>query len=189
MNIKKLTLLFTIISIATFSQEKNTIKEQFENVYRTSTTYQVYKVISKDNYENLKDNVLDSLTKAKEFINEKQTSLQIEKDRIDKLNEKLEKTEAQLERVTLKENSILFLGTPISKLTYNLIMWLLVIALSVMLGYFVFKFFRSHVLTKQAEDNLETVELEFEQHRKKSLVREQKLRRELQDEINKQKNN
>jgi predicted dithiol-disulfide oxidoreductase (DUF899 family) len=32
------------------------------------------------------------------------------------------------------------------------------------------------------------VEQEYEQHRKKTLVREQKLRRKLQDEINKQRN-
>ena len=56
------------------------------------------------------------------------------------------------------------------------------------LTYFIFKFSKSNVLTKEAKSNLIEVEQEFEQHRKKTLEREQKLRRQLQDEINKQRN-
>ena len=44
------------------------------------------------------------------------------------------------------------------------------------------------MLTKQAQENLITVEEEFEAHRKKALEREQKLRRQLQDEVNKHRN-
>ena len=39
------------------------------------------------------------------------------------------------------------------------------------------------------QNNLLDVEQEFEQHRKKSLEREQKLRRQLQDEVNKHRGN
>jgi hypothetical protein len=53
------------------------------------------------------------------------------------------------------------------------------------LFYFIFKFSSSNVLTKEAQNSLLDVEQEFEQHRKKSLEREQKLRRQLQDEVNK----
>ena len=56
------------------------------------------------------------------------------------------------------------------------------------LSYFIFKFLRSNVLTKEAKNNLIDVEQEFEQHRKNTLQREQKLRRQLQDEINKHRN-
>jgi len=44
------------------------------------------------------------------------------------------------------------------------------------------------MLTKRAERNLKDIEIEYEQYRKKALEREQKLRRALQDEINKQRN-
>jgi len=50
------------------------------------------------------------------------------------------------------------------------------------------KFKNNIYLTKKAEKNLKDVEIEYEQHRKKTLDREQKLRRTLQDEINKQRN-
>ncbi|WP_407267387.1 hypothetical protein R8G64_12630 [Tenacibaculum maritimum] len=42
-------------------------------------------------------------------------------------------------------------------------------------------------MTKEAKNNLAEIEQEFEEHRKKSLEKEQKIRRQLQDEINKQR--
>jgi hypothetical protein len=45
------------------------------------------------------------------------------------------------------------------------------------------------VLTKEAKANLQEAEEELTLFRKKSLEREQKLRRQLQDEINKNRNN
>ena len=53
MKLALLTLLITINTLSIFSQkeikEDNSIKGQFDKIYRTSTTYQVYKVISKKN--------------------------------------------------------------------------------------------------------------------------------------------
>lgn len=187
-----LTLLFILTSLTFFAQEEvkedNSIKGQFDKIYRTSTTYQVYKVISKEKYEKLKANVLDSLRKSEKTISEKDNLLKSERNSIEKLNTDLEKTKEELELALAKENSISLLGFQVSKVTYNLVLWLIIIVLALALAFFVFKFSRSHILTKEAKENLETVEEDFENHRKKSLEREQKLRRQLQDEINKQRN-
>lgn len=187
-----LTLLFILTSLTFFAQEEvkedNSIKGQFDKIYRTSTTYQVYKVISKEKYEKLKANVLDSLRKSEKTISEKDNLLKSERNSIEKLNTDLEKTKEELELALAKENSISLLGFQVSKVTYNLVLWLIIIVLALALAFFVFKFSKSHILTKEAKENLETVEEDFENHRKKSLEREQKLRRQLQDEINKQRN-
>ena len=192
MKLTLLTLLITINTLSIFSQEEikedNSIKGQFDKIYRTSTTYQVYKVISKEKYETLKANVLDSLRKSEKTISEKDNLLKSERNSIEKLNTDLEKTKEELELALAKENSISLLGFQVSKVTYNLVLWLIIIVLALALAFFVFKFSKSHILTKEAKENLETVEEDFENHRKKSLEREQKLRRQLQDEINKQRN-
>ncbi|WP_334057086.1 hypothetical protein [Polaribacter sp. P097] len=192
MKFRIITLLLLITSITISAQEEtkedNSIKGQFDKIYRTSTTYQVYKVISKDKYETLKANVLDSLQMSEKVISQKDILLKSERDSIEKLNAELEKTKQELEAALIKENSISLLGLQVSKVTYNLVLWLIIILLALALAFFVFKFTRSHVLTKEAKENLETVEEDFENHRKKSLEREQKLRRQLQDEINKQRN-
>lgn len=182
-------MFLTVVSLAQETpQEDTSIKGQFDKIYRTSTTYQVYKVISKEKYLQLKKNVLDSLKKSEKLISEKENLLKTERNNIKELNTSLKKTKSELKIALEKENSISLLGIQVSKTVYNLTLWIIIIALALGLAFFVFKFSRSNVLTKKAQENLEDVENEFENHRKKSIEREQKLRRQLQDEINKQRN-
>lgn len=184
-----LSIFFILITLTSFSQEElqedNSINGQFDKIYRTSTTYQVYKVIGKDKYQVLKKNVLDSLKNSKNTILEKENLLKKERENILRLNASLNKTKSDLDEALKKENSISLFGTQVSKVVYNLTLWIIIITLSLLLAFFVFKFSRSNILTKKAKENLEDVEQEFESHRKKSIEREQKLRRQLQDEINK----
>ncbi|QTD37460.1 hypothetical protein JL193_15440 [Polaribacter batillariae] len=175
-------------------QEDNSLEGQFDKIYRTSTTYKPkgtpkrYKVVDIKKYEELKSNVLDSIKVFQKLVLEKESLLKIEKDNIQKIQTNLSKTQLDLETATNKENSIPLFGLQLNKTTYNLILWGVILVLTLALSYFAFKFSRSHVITKEAQSNLLEIEQEFEQHRKKSLEREQKLRRQLQDEINKQRN-
>ena len=184
-----LTLSVNIcFSQETTIEEDKSINGQFDKIYRTSTSYQTYKVISKDKFQELKENILDSIKQANSKIVEKERLLKIEKENSKNLQVELTKTKEELKAALEKENSISLFGLSLSKITYNLILWVIIILLASGLGIFIFKFSRSNVLTKKAKENLEDVEHEFETHRKKSLEREQKLRRQLQDEINKQRN-
>ena len=190
---KSFLITFLILTASfSFSQEiteePNSIENQFDKIYRTSTSYQVYKVISKKAYQGLKVNVLDSLNSSKKIILEKERLLKEEKNTIEETKKLLSKTQLDLETANQKENSISLFGLQLSKISYNLLLWGIIILLLLGLSYFIFKFIKSNVLTKEAKNNLINVEAEFELHRKKSLVREQKLRRQLQDEINKQRN-
>ena len=192
----KFNILFILfISINSFSsysqeevQEDYSIKGQFDKIYRTSTTYQVYKVIGKDKYQKLKSNVLDSLKNSKRLISEKENLLKSEREKIQKINISFNKTKVDLEAALQKENSISLFGAQLNKITYSIILWLIIIALTLCLIFFVFKYSKSHVLTKEAQENLNDLEEGFDNHRKKSIEREQKLRRQLQDEINKHRN-
>jgi len=189
------TLFLLFIQYTSFSQENNnvviedkTLEGQFDKINRISTSYQTYKVISKDKFQELKNNVLDSIKASNKDLKEQKVLLKNERDNVAKLNAELNKTKEDLKKTQEKENSISLFGFQISKVTYNLILWLIIISLALALAFFVFKFSKSNILTKKAKEDLEDVEQEFEVHRKKSLEREQKLRRQLQDEINKQRN-
>lgn len=187
-----LVTIFLLLQLVCFSQEnkseENNLKGQFDKIYRTSTTYQTYKVIKIDKYIQLKENVLDSIKEINKETSEKDLLLKTERKNVNRLNIELNNIKEDLKGSLEKENSISFFGIQLSKTSYNLILWSIILSLSIGLSFFIFKFSRSNVLTKKAQENLIEVEKEFEQHRKKSLNREQKLRRELQDEINKQRN-
>lgn len=192
MKIQKLTTLFLLISLISFGQEvvkeNNTLENQFDKIYRTSTSYQIYKVISKTGFQNLKANVLDSLKVSKQLVSEKENVLKVERTNNEKTKVALTKTQQDLEIALNKENSISLFGLEVSKATYSLILWSLIIMLFFGMLFFIFKFFRNNVITKEAKNNLIDAEQELEDHRRKSLERQQKLRRQLQDEINKQRN-
>ena len=186
-------LLLILLSTSTsFSQQtpedENSIENQFDAIYRTSTNYQTYKVISKESYERLKLNVLDSINFAKKIILEKENLL-IRERNLNKTNQELlSKAQLDLENATKKENSIAFFGMQLSKTKYNILLWGILLLLIASVSYYFFKFIKSNVLTKEAQENLFLVEKDFEKHKKQALEREQKLRRKLQDEINKQRN-
>jgi len=201
MKIKFMLMLLVSISSSISSQETEQTQEdtsingQFDKIYRTSTTYKPagtnkkYKVINLLNYQQLKANVLDSLKKLEKEISKQESLLNSEREQTQKTNQLLTKTQSDLVASNKKENSISLFGIQLSKMNYNLLLWSIIIIALLLLFYFIFKFFRSNSLTKEAQNNLVDVEQEFEQHRKKSLEREQKLRRELQDEINKSRSN
>ena len=201
MKSKILFILFLSLSLMNFAQEvqveekeDTSLKGQFDKIFRTSTTYKPvgtpkkYKVIDLVKYQLLESNVLDSIKKLETEISEKEILLNSERENIKKTKALLNKTQADLEISNKKENSISLFGVQLSKIKYNLLLWSIIIISLLGLFYFIFKFSRSNILTKQAQNNLLDVEQEFEQHRKKSLEREQKLRRQLQDEVNKHRN-
>jgi hypothetical protein len=80
-----------------------------------------------------------------------------------------------------------FLGIQVSKATYNVILWTMIAALLGLLLLFIYRFRRSNILTQIAKSNLAELETEYEDHRRRALEREQRISRQLQDEINKYK--
>ena len=187
-----ITLFLTLTSIFTFSQQTientNSLEGQFDEVYKKSSNYKTYKVISKERFERLKLNVLDSLMSSKRIISKKNNLLTKCRNKIKETNRLLTNTKIELESALIEEKFISFFGMKLSKITYNLLLWSTIVMLLLGFSFFIIKFLRSNVLTKKAKSTSEEVEQEFELYRKKTLVREQKLRRQLQDEINKQRN-
>jgi preprotein translocase subunit SecF len=183
-------LLFISISFAqkTKDIEEISIGGEFDRLYRVSTNYKDYKVINKEKFIDLKQQVLDSLKASQNLLIEKNNQLKASELDNKKNLDVLTRTELTLETALQKENSISLFGIQLSKFIYNLLLWTLVSLLLVLVLYLSFKFQKNNFITKGAAQNLKDVEYEYEQHRKKALEREQKLRRTLQDEINKQRN-
>lgn len=187
MKIYFFTIILLFSSFSLIAQEVNTIENQFDEVYRISTNYKAYKVINKSRFIKLKTNVLDSLNLAKEKNIEKDNLLKVKDNAIENIQEKTNTIQLELDTLHEKENTISLLGIRIQKRTYSIIVWSIIGFLLIGILYFSYRFISSNKLTKEAKSNLATLEEEFELHKKKSLVNEQKLRRQLQDEINKQK--
>lgn len=179
------------ITITTFSQEikKDTLSilNQFDKVYRKSSSYQEYKVIRKITFQNLKNNVVNTIEGIDKELISKNKKNKILKDSIQSINKNLIALESDLSLINIEKNSIYFFGLEIEKSSYKIIIMSTIILLIIMLSYFIYQFKSSYRITSLAKENLLEIENELAIYKKKSLEREQKLRRQLQDEVNKQR--
>ena len=160
----------------------------FDSIYSISNSYDRYKIIKKIYLQDLKQQSLDSVKNYKQQLAQKDSLLKIEIGNFETLKAEAEKTQIALKESILKENNITLFGTSIRKTNYNLVLWLIMLLLLLGLCIFIYKYNNKKHFTKKAQNDLTEIEEEFAVFRKKTLEREQKLRRQLQDEINKQRN-
>lgn len=163
----------------------NTIENQFIKVYKKSNNWQDYKTIKKRDFLSLQKKVLDSVAIIKKDVFKKQETINKQEATINSLNERIGKLDGDLSTSLENQDSISLFGLQLNKVTYNTILWSIIAGLLIGLLFFIFRFKKSNALTKEATKNLNETEEEFEEYRKRTLEKEQKLRRQLHDEINK----
>lgn len=173
------------------SLDEGPISNQFDYVAKRSGNYRAdgirYEVVKESNLFKIRKNVLDSIAAMNKKTGELKSTISEHETTITSLNKKLEETTTNLSSVTEEKDSMSFIGIPVSKGTYNFILWTIIGGLFLMLGLFIYRFRNSNILTQDARKNLSELEIEYEDHRRRALEREQKISRQLQDEINKQK--
>ncbi|NMH89471.1 tRNA (guanine-N1)-methyltransferase [Flavivirga algicola] len=192
-----LILILFIFSLPSFSQTKKekdnlslnsgTIDSQFEFVIRRSNKYQDYKVVKNHWLFKLKANTLDSLGAVHKNLADTQLIVKKQGKEISDLKSNLNNTQLDLDKTNSEKNNMALFGMQMSKTSYNVLMWSIIAGLLALLLLFIYKFKNSNAVTKEAKHALAEIEEEFDEHRKIALEREQKVRRQLQDEINKQK--
>ena len=163
----------------------NTIENQFLKTYSKAKRWHEYKMIVKTDFLNFQKSVLDSVTSLRKTITDKNTIINQQKTSVTELEGKITSLEENLNDAVAKEDSINFLGAPVSKTTYNSILWSIIGILTLGMAFFIYKFKSTVGTTKEAKRSLAETEDEFEKFRKKSIEKEQKLRRQLHDEVNK----
>lgn len=181
------SLFILCLSTASFGQvsSETTIDENFSELITSSNNFKGYKVVDSEQLTKLQELTSRRIEELKaEITASDESARQLEKEML-QLEAQLADLENQLQEVTSEKDSIAFLGMPFEKATYKNIMWGIVGFLVLALILFVVKFQRSHVHTKEARKNLGELEKEFEAYRAKSLEKEQRLGRLLQDEKNK----
>ena len=199
--LKNLFLLLLILSQTSFSQteeqddlslDKGSIDSQFEFVFKKSgnfigTNGLNYEAVKSAHLNKLKSNTLDSLKTTYTKLRSSENTIASQQQEIESLKTQLQNTKNTLDNTNAQKDSISLFGMEMSKGSYNTLLWSIIVALLALAVYFLFRFNSSNSITKKAKRKLEEVEQEFEEHRRIALEREQKVRRQLQDEINKNK--
>ncbi|WP_353778516.1 tRNA (guanine-N1)-methyltransferase [Winogradskyella sp. 3972H.M.0a.05] len=176
----------------TESINQGSIDDQFEFVLRKSGNFKgtngsAYEAVKRSMFVTLQAHTNDTINTLKKTLSDTRHTVATQEKEINDLKANLNTTQSTLTATNEEKNNMALLGMQTSKTNYNIIMWTIVAALLALLLFFIYKFKNSNAITKAANLKLSEVEEEFEEHRKTALEREQKVRRQLQDEINKQK--
>ncbi len=191
--IQALIFLFTItlsfaqdsIQINTQASMNGSLNKQFDYVVQKSNNFQEYKVVKKDFLLILKRNSLDSINRFKTELADLKNEFSNHATIVQQLKDTLKTTQTELDKLKIAQDNVSFFGAPISKTNYNLIMWGIVSVLLLILVIFLFQLKGAKSIASDAKNALEKLEDDYEEYKRKALEKEQKLGRQLQDEINK----
>lgn len=182
-----ISLLFFSVTIQ--AQEEaapdTSIESQFNALLEKANSYKEFKVIKKVRLAAFKADVLDSLKDVRTNLSSTEQKVKDLQGEINSLKSNLATTNGNLDLVNQEKDSIEFFGNQMNKSGYKTIMWSIIGGLLALLLFFIFKFQRSNSITSETKNNLAETQNELESHKKRSLEKEQKLMRRLQDELNK----
>ncbi|WP_257668935.1 hypothetical protein [Parapedobacter tibetensis] len=167
------------------SLTSGSIDSQFIYLNAVSNNYQEYKVVRRTHLDRIRKNVADTLSDLRGQLIEVTKATGDQQAKTELLSDSLSTVYKSLQSAKDHRDNFSFLGMAMHKSTYSILLWSLVLALAIALTFYIYRFNQSHMVTKDTKKAIEDLQMEFDQHRKKAMEKEQKLKRQLQDEINK----
>lgn len=152
---------------------------------RTRTSADGYKMVAGYRLDQLWKNVNDTLRKERAEKKNFQQKLTEQEKTISYLKTEISGKEASLTENNDKINEIRFLGIAFEKGTYNIIVWSVIGILAIALIIVIARSSKSITEAKHRTQLYNEVAEEYQAYKSKSVEKERKLARELQDERNK----
>lgn len=167
------------------SLTSGTIDSQFVYLYAISRTQNGIEHVRQANLEQIRKNVADTIhALTREIVDLKAKDVN-QQAAVGAMTDSLVLIRDELQTAQREKDSFSFIGISLKKATYSLIMWGIVLLLAGALAIYIYRFNQSHTVTRDTKKAIADLQHELDQHRKKAMEKEQKLKRQLQDEINK----
>ena len=162
-----------------------TLEGVFQQLIDRSGAWQNFKMLDRGKLAAFQRSMTDSINGVRSQLVAEKQKVKENEATIKELNDKITEIQAALDQTKDQKDSVSFFGALESKGLYNTIMWGIVLALASLLVLYIYKFSNGNVVTKKSINDLNELQEEYENYRKAAIEREQKVRRQLQDEINK----
>lgn len=188
---KSLIILFAVCSSVLVSAQNapdesatGNLPQRYQSLKAKSQTYQAYKVIDERVLDGFWKMVTDSVNALKR--DQRVASAQIEelKQQVAAVQDSLRSKEASMEEVVYESTHIKVAGISFAKTTFVTLFVTLVLGL---LLAFIVALFMLRLARANLQDRINyvnSVEKDFEEHKRRALDREAKIQRQLQDERN-----
>src|SRR5690606_10354352 len=164
---------------------EGTIENQFLELNNISRNQDQHKLIRRANLDQVRANVADTLSVYKKELHDLKEQFKEHETLKSSLQDSIGMLKTKIKEYENSQNTIGFLGMEFSKTSYNVVVWSLIIVLLLIVFILFQRLISLNMTTKEAKTRVNEIQEEFDKHRKKALEKEQKLMRQLQDEINK----
>ncbi len=161
---------------------------QLDYIHENTRVYNDYRAIRDDIFLKMRRNVKDTLNVAKLEVAELKSRLAERNNEIETLNTDLTRTKNEKDEAIRNRDSLSVLGIQMSKGLYNTILWFIILGLAAVAVLMVVLHRNSHKVTKEVQAELKTALDDFEEYRKSSREKYEKLVVSHHSEIMKLKN-
>lgn len=168
---------------------QGSVEEQYQFIFDGSRPYQIYKVVPQVWLEGFYKNVQDSLKLQEKSLTDNQLKMKGQEDKIAALQAEDATKQTTIDTLQAEKDTLVFLGIPMNKAAYHVFVWVVIGALLAGLLFFLGRFRYANVITRRMKTENQELQEKVEEQRKRMLEKEQVLRRQLQDEINKRLGN
>jgi hypothetical protein len=152
-----------------------TLEGQLDYLQNRTRIYENFRAIREDMFQKIKRNAIDSLDAAKldiAILNSELTERNVE---IETLNSEMSRAQNERDQAIRTKDSFTLLGMEMNKGVYSTVLWVVILGLA-LFGTIMFLLFkRAHVVTSQTQKELEQLKEEFEEHKKSSREKYEKL--------------
>ena len=161
---------------------KGSIANQFEYLNNMSKNNYDFKMVRKTNLEIIRKNVLDTVRTLQKEIATLKSSSSNSTQTLTALKDSVTTLESQLKQEKEKTDSISLLGIDFQKGSYHTLVWTIIIVLALAFIITLASFRKAKVDTNEHKKSVEELQQELQTLRKKSIEKEQQLKRQLLDE-------
>lgn len=175
------------IEVLNAQEKSQKVSNDLNGIIDKSSNFKEYKVIEKKaivGFQSTLDNYIKEEQNAQATL---KSQLSVSEKKISALQKQMEDLISRNEKLAAEKGNINFLGFSISKENYAAIMWALFLGTLTTAVILFLSFKRANKATKNAKATLRDLEEEYQSYRGVSVEREQNLRRQLFDEVKKNK--
>jgi hypothetical protein len=164
------------------------LEAQLDYIHENTRVYNDFRAIRADIFLKMKRNIIDTLNASKLEVEQLNSQLTERNFQIETLNTDLARTKNEKDEAIKSQNSLSFFGIQMNKTLYNSIVWFIILGLVALAVMLVMLHRRSHLVTKQVKEELQTTQGEFDHYRKSSREKYEKLVVSHHNEVLKLKN-
>lgn len=155
--------------------DTGTVRQQYEYLQERTRIYNNFRAIREDMFQKIKSNSTDSLSAAKQEIQQLKSLVSERDSRIESQQTELQEANEKLEEAIKNRDMLRFLGIPMHKVLYNTILWIIIASLAFLCGVLFLTAKRNIIISRKNHRDLEETREEFEAYRKTSRERYEQM--------------